>query len=188
MPGVEQDLDLVATMDERDHYAAFLIDEEGPASGFRKATGCSQRSAPIVARTTSALLPHAEGRRQGRQEQTDRGWPGARAARHRAHRVVRARGARAHGAAVWSSSGPPAQELRIAGITTIDAAKRYLREVFLPRFNAWFAVTAAGPGTAFVPYVGRPLEDILYSEGAPGRAQQHGALMASSCRSTRTGR
>jgi hypothetical protein len=53
------------------------------------------------------------------------------------------------------------QELRIAGITTMEAANRWLAEVFLPRFNARFAVSAAEPGSAFVAYVGRPLEDIL---------------------------
>lgn len=53
------------------------------------------------------------------------------------------------------------QELRAAGITTMDAANRYLREVFLPAHNARFSVDAAETGTAFTPYVGRDLADIL---------------------------
>jgi len=52
-------------------------------------------------------------------------------------------------------------ELRLRGIKTVDAANRYLKETFIPEFNARFAVPAAEPGTAFVPYVGRPLEDVL---------------------------
>jgi hypothetical protein len=53
------------------------------------------------------------------------------------------------------------QELRLARIKTVAAANRYLRERFIPDYNARFAVPAAEPGSAFVPYVGRPLEDVL---------------------------
>jgi len=52
-------------------------------------------------------------------------------------------------------------ELKLHGIKTVDAANRYLRETFIPAFNARFAVPAAEPGTAFMPYVGRPLEEVL---------------------------
>jgi len=53
------------------------------------------------------------------------------------------------------------QELRLARIKTVAAANRYLREYFVPDYNARFAVPAAEPGTAFVPYAGRPIEDVL---------------------------
>lgn len=53
------------------------------------------------------------------------------------------------------------QELRLARIKTVAAANRYLKERFVPDYNARFAVKAAEPGTAFVRYVGRPLEDVL---------------------------
>ena len=53
------------------------------------------------------------------------------------------------------------QELRLARIKTVAAANRYLRERFVPDYNARFAVPAAEPGSAFVPYAGRPIEDVL---------------------------
>jgi hypothetical protein len=53
------------------------------------------------------------------------------------------------------------QELRLARIKTVAAANRFLRERFVPNYNARFAVPAAEPGSAFVPYVGRPLADVL---------------------------
>jgi hypothetical protein len=53
------------------------------------------------------------------------------------------------------------QELRLARIKTIAGANRYLKERFVPDYNARFAVPAAEPGSAFVPYVGRPIEDVL---------------------------
>ena len=53
------------------------------------------------------------------------------------------------------------QELRAAGVTAMEAANRYLREVYLPEHNRRFAVAAAETGTAFVPYAGVGLADIL---------------------------
>ena len=52
------------------------------------------------------------------------------------------------------------QELRLAGVTGIDAANRFLKEVCLDRHNARFAVTAEAEGTAFVPFAGA-LDDHL---------------------------
>lgn len=53
------------------------------------------------------------------------------------------------------------QELRLAKIRTIAGANRYLKERFIPDYNARFTVPAAEPGSAFTPYVGRPIEDVL---------------------------
>ena len=53
------------------------------------------------------------------------------------------------------------QELRLAKIRTIAGANRYLKERFIAEYNARFAVPAAEPGSAFTPYVGRPIEDVL---------------------------
>lgn len=52
------------------------------------------------------------------------------------------------------------QELRTNGITTMEAANRFLKEDFLPRHNARFTVIPEGEGSAFVPFAGN-LEDIL---------------------------
>jgi hypothetical protein len=41
------------------------------------------------------------------------------------------------------------------------AANQYLSEVFLPAHNAAFQVPPAEPGSAFIPYIGRDLSDIL---------------------------
>ena len=44
------------------------------------------------------------------------------------------------------------QEMRLAGITTMDEANRFLKETFVREHNARFAVNAGEPGTAFVVY------------------------------------
>jgi hypothetical protein len=53
------------------------------------------------------------------------------------------------------------QELVVAGITDMAAANRYLREQFLPAHTRRFATPAAEVGTAFVPWIGTNLVDVL---------------------------
>ena len=53
------------------------------------------------------------------------------------------------------------KELRLAGITTMEDANRFLREVYLPEHNARFAVAPAHPGSAFVPDRLAAYRDIL---------------------------
>ena len=53
--------------------------------------------------------------------------------------------------------------LRMNGITTIQAANRWLADVYIEQHNARFAVAAAEEGTAFIPFVGE-LDNILCIE------------------------
>jgi transposase len=52
-------------------------------------------------------------------------------------------------------------ELALAGITEMAAANRYLTEHFLPQHNTRFMVGATEPGTAFIPWIGTHLAEIL---------------------------
>ena len=53
------------------------------------------------------------------------------------------------------------KELAAHGIDTMAEANRYLAEHYRAAFNEEFAVPAAEPGTAFVPFIGPGLADIL---------------------------
>ena len=53
------------------------------------------------------------------------------------------------------------KELALAGITEMAAANRYLTERFLPQYNDRFMVRATEPGTAFIPWIGTHLAEIL---------------------------
>ncbi|HET9922496.1 MAG TPA: ISNCY family transposase [Methylomirabilota bacterium] len=55
-------------------------------------------------------------------------------------------------------------ELRVANITTVIAANRYLRERFIPAFNTEFARPPADPTAAFVPLGRVDLDQILCVE------------------------
>ncbi len=53
------------------------------------------------------------------------------------------------------------KELALAGITEMAAANQYLTTQFLPVHNQRFAVPASEAGTAFVPWIGTDLTEIL---------------------------
>lgn len=60
------------------------------------------------------------------------------------------------------------KELRLAGISTIEDATRYLKEVSLPKINEKFAKVPAQPQDAHVPLTTpTSLEDILCYETPP---------------------
>ena len=53
------------------------------------------------------------------------------------------------------------RELLFAGITDMEEANRYLKNVYLPAFNAEFMQPATEEGSAFVPWIAGDLNDIL---------------------------
>lgn len=59
----------------------------------------------------------------------------------------------------WQGRLP--QELRLAGIRTVEAANQFLRERYIPEINRKFAVPAAQGGHAFVPVGGQNLHRIF---------------------------
>jgi len=61
--------------------------------------------------------------------------------------------------ATWQGRLP--QELRLAGIGTVEGANAFLAQTWMPFHNRTWTVPAAGEGTAFVSYVGDQLERIF---------------------------
>ena len=72
---------------------------------------------------------------------------------------ARGRGERSFG--TWQGRLP--QELRLRGITTMEAANGFLRRDYIPEFNSRFTVAAAQPGTAFVPNASHLDLDRIFS-------------------------
>ena len=70
-----------------------------------------------------------------------------------------ARGRSERNFGTWQGRLP--QELRLAGITTLEAANAFLREHYIVEFNRRFQVRAAQPGSAFVARCSRDLDLIF---------------------------
>jgi transposase len=71
-----------------------------------------------------------------------------------------ARGRSERGFGTWQGRLP--QELRLRGLTTIEAANQFLREHYICEFNEKFMVKASERGTAFVPLKRKDL-DLVFS-------------------------
>ena len=70
-----------------------------------------------------------------------------------------ARGRSERNFSTWQGRLP--QELRLHGITTVEAANRFLREQYIGELNRRFAVPAAEPGNAFLRCTRRDLERVF---------------------------
>ena len=166
IPGLDQVLDLVVTMDDATGklYSAFLVAEEGTASSLRGLLEVIADQGLFLELYTDRgshyfLTPKAGGRVSATQlTQVGRAL-GQLGIRHLASYSPKARGRIERVFGTLQQRLP--QELRVAGINTIAAADAYLRERFLPAFNRQFAVCPLDPTPAFLLYVGRPIEDVL---------------------------
>src|SRR5436190_23627393 len=70
-----------------------------------------------------------------------------------------ARGRSERNFGTWQGRLP--QELRLAGCTSLESAKRFLREPYSAEFNCHFQVAAAEPGSAFVVCPKRRLDPVF---------------------------
>ena len=166
LPALERQVDLVVTMDDAtsEIYSAFLVEEEGTDSSFQglletiRAMGlpCSlytDRGSHYFA------TPEAGGK-------VDRSLPTqvGRALTQLGIEHIAAYSPEARGRSermFGTLQGRLVRELADAGIDTIEAANRFLREVYLPDHNRRFTVAAAEDGSAFVPAGDAAIEDIL---------------------------
>ncbi len=166
LPGVEQELDLIVTLDDATGaiYSAFLVEEEGTMSSFLgllETIGAHGLFGALYTDRGSHYFhtPEAGGKvDKTRPTQVGR----ALAQLGITHIPSYSPEARGRMERVFGTlQGRLPHELRLAGITTVAAANRFLKEHFIPDYNARFAVPAAEAGTAFLPYAGRPLADVL---------------------------
>jgi transposase len=159
-------LDLVVTLDDATStiYSAFLVEEEGTASSFRglaevvaaKGLFCALYTdrgshyfhTPAAGGRVSRTQPTQVGRalKQLGIEHIAAYSPAARGRSERVFRTLQDR---------------LPKELRLAGITGIEAANRWLAEVYLPEHNARFAQPAEQDGSAFIADAARAWREIL---------------------------
>jgi transposase len=160
------DLDLIVTLDDAtgEIYSALLVEQEGTMSSFLSLAETIERHGLFGAFYTDRgahyfIIPK-ESRKVDKTQLTQVGRALSQLGiTHIASYSPQARGRMERVFGTLQKRLP--QELRLARIKTVAAANRYLKDHFVPDYNARFAVPAAEPGSAFVPYVGRPLADVL---------------------------
>ena len=164
IPGVQWDL--ILTMDDatNEHYSLFFVEQEGTCSSFRGVREVIEKRGLFSSLYTDRgshywVTPKADGK-VDKINLTQFGRAMKRLgiqmipsyspeARGRCERMFRTHQQRLP------------KELALAGITDMEAANRYVREVYLPAFNTEFMQPAMEEGSSFIPYIGPDLDDIL---------------------------
>lgn len=159
-------LDLIVTLDDATNeiYSGFLVAQEGTASSFRALAETVGRCGLFCGLYTDRgshyfHTPEAGGKVSKTQlTQVGRALaelgiehiaaysPEARGRSERLFRTLQDR---------------LVKELALAGITEVEAANRFIAEVYLPEHNARFAVAAEQEGSAFVPCAPEQWREVL---------------------------
>lgn len=158
--------DLIVTMDDATswHYSMFLVEEEGTASSFRGVHEVVAQHGLFCSfysdRGSHYWTTPEAGGKVDREHPTQFG----RALKQLGIEMIPAYSPEARGRserAFATHQDRLPKELAAAGIADMESANRYITEVYLPAFNAEFAVSAREAGSAFVPWLGGGLDDIL---------------------------
>jgi hypothetical protein len=168
--------ELVEGMDDatNGHYSIFFVEEEGTQSSFRGVQDVIEAhglfSAFYSDRGSHYWTTQEAGGKVDKVNLTQFG----RAMKHLGIHMIAAYSPEARGRserAFATHQGRLPKELALAGITDMAAANHYLRDVYRPAFNAEFAQPPLEEGTAFVPFLGGSLDDILceYFERTVGK-------------------
>lgn len=158
--------DLIVTLDDatNEHYSMFFVDEEGTESSFRGAREVILKhglfSSLYTDRGSHYWFTPEEGGKVSKTQLTQFG----RAMRHLGIEMIPSYSPEARGRierAFRTHQDRLPKELAIHGITTMDAANRYLLKTYMPTFNTEFMQPSAERGSAFVPWIGTNIEYIL---------------------------
>lgn len=157
--------DLIVTMDDADStiYSAFFVAEEGTMSSFQGIRAVVERHGlfgSLYADRGSHYWTTTEAGKVDKDNPTQ------------VHRALRQLGielipayspeARGRSERMFGTlQGRLPQELRLAGVTDMEAANRFLAETFLPEHNRRFRDAPCEASSAFVAWTGRDLADIL---------------------------
>jgi len=158
--------DLIVTMDDatNEHYSMFFVEEEGTTSSFQGVGEVIVHrglfSSLYTDRGSHYWFTPKEGGKVSKTQLTQFG----RAMKHLGIQMIAAYSPEARGRserAFRTHQDRLVKELALEGITDMNAANRYLAQVYLPAFNAEFMQPAPEEGSAFVPWKGNDLDDIL---------------------------
>ena len=157
--------DLIVTMDDAtsDIYSAFFVAEEGTMSSFQGVSEAIRAKGLFCSLYADRASHYWNTPEAGGKVDKDTPTQVGRALAQLGIELIPAYSPEARGRSermFGTLQKRLPQELRLAGITDMAGANRFLKELFLPQHNARFATPAEDQGTAFVPFTGA-LDDIL---------------------------
>jgi|tagenome__1003787_1003787.scaffolds.fasta_scaffold20784265_2 transposase len=164
--GGQPALDLIVTMDDATSaiYSAFLVAEEGTASTFRGLEEVFGRHGLPLSLYTDRGSHYFHTPEAGGAVDRTRLTQVGRALAHLGVEHIAAYSPQARGRServFQTLQDRLTKELALAGITTVAAADRFLRDVYIPAHNTRFAVKPEQEGSAFVAIAGVELGEIL---------------------------
>ena len=157
--------DLIVTMDDAtsEIYSAFFVEEEGTMSSFRGLSEAIRGRGLFCSLYADRASHYWHTPEAGGRVDKDTPTQVGRALGQLGIELIPAYSPEARGRSermFGTLQKRLPQELRLAGISGIEGANRFLKEVYLPQHNARFQVTPEAEGSAFVPFAG-DLDDIL---------------------------
>ena len=149
--------DLIVTMDDAtsDIYSAFFVAEEGTMSSFQGVSEAIRAKGLFCSLYADRASHYWNTPEAGGKVDKDTPTQVGRALAQLGIELIPAYSPEARGRSermFGTLQKRLPQELRLAGITDMAGANRFLKEVFLPQHNARFATPAEDQGTAFVPF------------------------------------
>ncbi len=166
LPALGRQIDLIVTMDDAtsELYSSFLVEQEGSASSLRGIHEVIARHGLFCTFYTDRGGHYFYTPKTGGKVDKETPTQVGRALAQLGIRHIAAYSPEARGRSermFETLQDRLVKELADAGIDTIEAANQFLNDTYLPAHNRRFAVTPAEQGSAFVPWAGGDLAEIL---------------------------
>jgi transposase len=164
VPG--QEWDLIVTMDDatNEHYSMFFVPEEGTKSSFRGIREVFLKRGIFCSLYTDRGSHYWYTPKEGGKVDKNKPTQFGRAMKQMGIEMIPAYSPEARGRSermFGTHQDRLTKELALHEIPDMDAANRYIQEVYLPEFNKEFMQPSLEEGSAFVPWIGGNPDEIL---------------------------
>ena len=158
--------DLIVTMDDAtsEHYSMFFVAEEGTTSSFQGVKETIEKKGLFCSFYTDRGSHYWTTPEVGGPVDKHNLTQFGRAMKYLGIEMIPAYSPEARGRserAFRTHQERLTKELEMLGITTMDKANEYLKNIYMPAYNTEFAISAAVEGSAFVPWINGDIDDIL---------------------------
>jgi len=158
--------DLIVTMDDatNEHYSMFFVEEEGTASSFRGVKEVIEKKGLFSSLYTDRGSHYWHTPEAGGKVDKNKPTQFGRAMKELCIEMIPAYSPEAKGRierVFATHQDRLVKELALYRITDMEEANNYIQEHYLPSYNREFKQPPLEEGSAFVPWMGRDLDDIL---------------------------